>query len=203
MSQITCTVSKSYGATSQCRQPAVLAKRVNIYRSGIYETGYEPVCKTHAAGLRRRKYENPDLVELTPEVVTWLEARAAAIKAREDEAKAARKIEAERRYAAAVIEAEKASKVAWTVVYTPDTETDWTARTSDGLPATTEVPKWSVRDMSNPDQSSWYEATVKVIRKEDFPVSLEVRNPSSMTVDQAIALANAIMSAVANATRKS
>jgi hypothetical protein len=192
------TFKRTSWTSARCGKPATqaIAKPATNYEGAEYE----PICNLHLSALKRSRYNAaPYVVEFTPEVVAWIDARNAERAERQAEINATKKAESERRHEAARVQAWAEDADAWEYVYEPDTRHDWDTR--DAI----EVPRWLVRiKQTDGDerQRRWDAWEVIVKHEGDMPAVVDVRRAGSATPRAAAMLAEAIKQAAEEAARR-
>lgn len=189
-----CTTSPrgSYRATcDKVATEALVETRGYLGQNGR-EVVYKPLCRTHAGAQRRRQYVTPTIVPIDAYIAAILLATYEAAASREaaeavvTHAKRAEALEASRKAAHAE------ALVPYVALVTQDDP-----RYGEAVGET----KYVVKPAGNPDRT-WDTAEVKVTRRDaSWPVTVEVRNNSHMTLNQAIALCDALSFAIADAQK--
>lgn len=101
-SPYTCDSMQGDSYRISCRREAVAAHRSDWWSDGARVEGWHLLCKSHAAGMKRRKYASAEVVDLNPDIREAVDEHMAE----EDERAAAKRvksnIEAEKRHEARV-----------------------------------------------------------------------------------------------------
>jgi hypothetical protein len=198
--QPTCTFraqgTRMWSSPPTCRQPAVSVARTLRWAGGESSEVLAPRCKAHASVDRNRKYGSAEILDITPEILNQLAAEAAELEARRS---AERAVKAEAQAASEIRYREQAAaKADAEIIWTRDDEQgspDWEASREAGEPVYgPSVPKWRATSAD-----AHTDLTVRVIRSEGYPPSIENRTSSSLTVREAIALMEMLQAAVEEA----
>lgn len=202
----TCTYRSTSNGSSyrhDCGKPAVAVEIIKGHRAGYGDltvTEYRPRCNRHRnldARYGSRKFE-----DITPEIQSAIQYVLDATKERiaEEQAKKAEQ-QAIRVAAAKAAAADEAALPVVVVREDKPGELDWDAmRSADkhepvyGAP----IPQWIVKTTGGRD---WDNITVAHQRRQGYPLAIELRSSSQITVKQAAALAEVLWAAVKEATK--
>jgi hypothetical protein len=193
----TCASPRSRYSVGRCGAPATNAvESRSVFGNEII---LKPICRKHAGFIKRRKYGKAEIGDITPELLHEWEREAENEAKQKAEDAAVEKHKAEIRRKLEIERATEEDAQDWEVVYEPREDIDWDRWRGDHT-ATVSIPKWVVRPIetsATPGYHNTYGVELKI--EKDMPPKIEVRVSSEITPKAALALADALLAAAAQA----
>lgn len=186
---------------SECRQDAVAFLVDKTWWLGEHRITHEPRCKRHAGVDKRRTYGSNTIVEPTHEIIAEVLARMVEREQAKAEERARKEEERERTRLA--YQAERLEEAKLVYVVTRDDQKgdpDWDAsRGATELVYGPSVPTWYVHPTGEEPAHGWRSTKVSIERKDGFPPTIELSVRSSLDVNAARALVEALQAAIEEA----
>jgi hypothetical protein len=208
-SSIVCTFDvsgeKAFRARA-CRLPAtqVLTSRT-YYTTLDRPVSYQGRCKRHAGVDKRRTYSVGTIEDFTQEIIDQMVKEIEETKAAQAERQAQKNAEHEKSVAAQKVHRAEEAKRLFAVTRDDERgEADWDAYRAavkeegeSPMVYGPDVPRWYIRPAN--EERSFNEGTVKVNRRDGYPVTIEVRHSSEIDINEALALVEALRLAIEEA----